>query len=82
MLRRQSIAVQIDGKGSAAQVSIISATGTGNKLDPTKLQVADIYETKSLARVMRRELRKRGVKALKVVCSTELPRKPLEDMPE
>ncbi len=69
-------------RAKAAQVPIISAMGAGNKLDPTKLRVGDIYETKScpLARVMRRELRKRGVKALKVVYSTELPRKPLEDM--
>ena len=54
---------------------VISAMGAGNKLDPTKLQVADIYSTKvcPLARVMRYELRKRGVKRLKVVYSEELP---------
>lgn len=56
-------------------VPLISSMGTGNKLDITKLRVCDIYETSGcpLARVMRRELRKRGVKQLKVVCSTEEP---------
>lgn len=56
-------------------VPLISSMGTGNKLDITKLRVCDIYETSGcpLARVMRRELRKRGVKRLKVVCSTEEP---------
>lgn len=58
-----------------AYVPIISCMGTGNKLDPTKFQVADIYKTKvcPLAKVMRHELKKRGVKALKVVYSEELP---------
>jgi len=56
-------------------ISIISSMGTGNKLDPTLLRVADIYETCicPLARVMRSELRKRDVKSLKVVYSTEEP---------
>jgi tRNA A37 threonylcarbamoyladenosine dehydratase len=51
--------------------------GTGNKLDPTRLLVADIYETSvcPLARVMRHELRKRGIEKLKVVYSKEEPRK-------
>lgn len=59
-------------------VPIISCMGTGNKTDPSKLRVCDIYETEGcpLARIMRRELRKRGVTALKTVCSTELPRRP------
>lgn len=54
-------------------VPIISAMGAGNRLDPTRLSVGDIYETQNcpLARVMRRELRKRGIPALKVVYSTE-----------
>lgn len=58
-------------------VPIISSMGTGNKLDPTKLTVCDIYETKGdpLARVMRRELKKRGVGRLKVVYSSEEPQK-------
>ena len=52
---------------------IISCMGTGNKLDPTKLVVTDIYKTAGcpLAKVMRKELKKRGVKRLKVVYSTE-----------
>ncbi len=56
-------------------VKIISSMGAGNKLDPTKFQVADIYKTSvcPLAKVMRHELKKRGVKKLKVVFSTELP---------
>ncbi len=62
-----------------AEVPIISCMGTGNKLDPARLQVADIYETSvcPLARVMRRELKKRGVERLTVVYSREEPRKPL-----
>ena len=62
-------------------VPIISAMGAGNKLDPTRFRVADVYETSidPLARVMRRELRKRGVRKLKVVYSTEVPMKPLDD---
>lgn len=58
-----------------AGVPVISSMGAGNKLDPTKFQVADIYATKGcpLAKVMRRELRKRGVESLKVVYSTEEP---------
>lgn len=63
-------------------VPIISAMGAGNKMDPTRFEVADIYDTSicPLAKVMRRELRKREVKSLKVVYSKEEPRKPLEDM--
>lgn len=61
-------------------IDIISCMGMGNKLDPTKIQVADIYSTSvcPLARVMRSELRKRGVGSLKVVYSTEAAIKPLE----
>ncbi len=60
----------------AAGVPIISSMGTGNKLDPSCFQVADIYETSvcPLARIMRKECRKRGIKKLKVVYSTEEPR--------
>jgi len=60
-------------------IPIVSSMGAGNKLDPTKFEVADIYETSvcPLARVMRRELRSRGVEDLKVVYSTEKPRRPL-----
>ncbi len=63
-----------------AGVPIISSMGTGNKLDPTKFEVTDIYKTSvcPLARVMRYELKKRGVKRLKVVYSKEEPIKPSE----
>ncbi|MCR5511316.1 MAG: tRNA threonylcarbamoyladenosine dehydratase [Lachnospiraceae bacterium] len=63
-------------------VPIISAMGAGNKMDAGKLKIADIYDTKicPLARVMRRELKKRNVKKLKVVYSDEQPIRPLEDM--
>jgi tRNA A37 threonylcarbamoyladenosine dehydratase len=69
-------------QAQAAGTPIISAMGAGNKLDPTAFQVADIYETSvcPLARVMRKELRKRGIKKLKVVYSQEVPLIPLDDM--
>jgi tRNA A37 threonylcarbamoyladenosine dehydratase len=61
-------------------VPIISSMGAGNKMDPTAFEVADIYKTSvcPLARVMRRELKKRGVKKLKVVYSKEKPLVPME----
>ena len=61
-------------------VPVISSMGTGNKLDPSQLQVADIYATKvcPLAKVMRHELRKRGVSSLKVVYSEEIPVTPAQ----
>ncbi len=61
-------------------IPIISSMGMGNKLDPTKIEVADIHKTSvcPLARVMRRELRKRNVKTLKVVYSKEEPIVPME----
>lgn len=64
------------------KVPIISCMGAGNKLDPTKFEVTDIYKTSvcPLAKVMRKELKARGVKKLKVVYSQELVRKPVEDM--
>ncbi len=64
----------------AAGRPVISAMGTGNKLDPSRLRVSDIYETSvcPLARVMRRELRRRGVEHLKVVWSDEPPLAPVE----
>ncbi len=66
----------------ALQVKIISAMGSGNKLDPTAFQITDISKTQGcpLARVMRKELRKRGIEHLKVVYSTELPRSPIRPM--
>ena len=56
-------------------VPVISSMGTGNKLDPTMLEVADIYETSvcPLARIVRKDLRKRNIEKLKVVYSTEKP---------
>jgi tRNA A37 threonylcarbamoyladenosine dehydratase len=63
-------------------VPVISCMGAGNKLDPSRFRVADIYKTTMcpLAKVMRREMKKRGVKHLKVVFSDEKPRRPIEDM--
>lgn len=64
-------------RASEAGVPLISCMGAGNKLDPTRFQVAEIWDTSGcpLARVMRRELRKRKVPHLKVVYSPEPPRK-------
>ena len=69
-------------KAKEKNVPVISSMGAGNKLDASMFRVADIYKTKvcPLAKVMRRELKKRGVKKLKVVYSEELPTRPLEDM--
>lgn len=66
---------------SIAGTPIISSMGAGNKVDPTAFQVADIYKTSvcPLAKVMRRELKKRGIKKLKVVYSKEMPITPLDD---
>ncbi len=65
-------------RAQKAGVPVISSMGAGNKLDPTRFEVADIYQTSvcPLARVMRRELKARGVKGLKVVYSREEPRTP------
>lgn len=62
-------------------IRIMSSMGTGNKLDPTQFKVTDVFKTKvcPLAKVMRYELRKRGVEKLKVVYSEEVPRKPKAD---
>ncbi|MGE4283192.1 MAG: ThiF family adenylyltransferase [Clostridia bacterium] len=61
-------------------IPVMSSMGAGNKLDPTRFEVTDIYKTSidPLARVMRRELRKRGIESLKVVYSKEEPLTPLE----
>ena len=63
------------------KIPIISSMGTGNKLDPTQFEIADIYQTSvcPLCRVMRRELKKRGIPKLKVVFSKEVPVKREED---
>ncbi|MBQ6843343.1 MAG: tRNA threonylcarbamoyladenosine dehydratase [Agathobacter sp.] len=64
-----------------AGVPIVSSMGAGNKLDPTAFEVADIYKTSvcPLAKVMRKELKARGIKHLKVVYSKEIPLEPIED---
>jgi tRNA A37 threonylcarbamoyladenosine dehydratase len=69
-------------KAEEKKIPIISSMGAGNKLDGSLFQVADIYKTKvcPLAKVMRRELKKRGIKKLKVVYSEEKPIRPIEDM--
>ena len=68
----------------AHNIPVISALGTGNKLDPTKLKLADIYDTKicPLAKVMWKELKKRGITSLDVVYSEEEPIKILDDSRE
>ena len=70
-----SAKIELIVRAHAAGVRIISSMGAGNKLDPTRFEVSDIYKTSvcPLARVMRTELKKRGVKKLKVVYSREEP---------
>ena len=67
-------------KAADANTPIISSMGAGNKLDPTKFEVADIYKTSvcPLAKVMRSECKKRGIKKLKCVYSKEIPITPIE----
>lgn len=74
--------IELVMKAQEKQVPIISSMGAGNKLDGSQFKVADIYKTKvcPLAKVMRRELKKRGVKKLKVVYSEEQPIRPVVDM--
>lgn len=71
--------IQLVMQAREADIPIISSMGTGNKLNPTQLEVTDIYKTSvcPLAKVMRRELKVRGVKELKVVYSKEEPLTPL-----
>lgn len=74
--------IELVMKAKEHNVKIISSMGAGNKLDPTAFRVADIYKTNvcPLAKVMRRELKKRGVDKLKVVYSEEKPLVPIQDM--
>ena len=74
--------IEIILQAKRCNVPVISCMGAGNKLDASAFRVADIYRTKTcpLARVMRREPKKRGVRKLKVVYSEEKPKRPLEDM--
>lgn len=76
--------IEIIMQAKKKEIPVISSMGAGNKLDPTQFQVADIYKTSMcpLAKVMRRELKKRGVDHLKVVYSTEKPVQPVEDCGE
>lgn len=69
-------------RAKESNTPIISCMGAGNKLDPTQFEVADIYKTSvcPLAKVMRKELKARGVKKLKVVYSKEVAKQPLSDM--
>jgi tRNA A37 threonylcarbamoyladenosine dehydratase len=73
--------IELVMRAQAHNVPIISCMGAGNKLDPTRFEVTDIYKTSicPLAKVMRKELKARGVKSLKVVYSKEPARKPLDD---
>lgn len=74
--------IQLVVQAEECKTPIISSMGAGNKLDPTGFEVADIYKTSvcPLAKVMRRELKKRNIKHLKVVYSKEEPIKPAGDM--
>lgn len=74
--------IQLVMQAQESGVPIISSMGAGNKMDATAFEVADIYKTSvcPLAKVMRRELKKRGVKKLKVVYSKEKPLTPIDDM--
>ena len=73
--------IQLVVQAKEAGIPVISAMGAGNKLDPTRFEVADIYSTSidPLARVMRRELKKRGIQSLKVVYSKEKPLRPMAE---
>ena len=73
--------IELVMKAQRDGVPVISCMGTGNKLSPAMLEVSDIYKTSvcPLARVMRQELKKRGVKKLKVVYSKEEPIRPISD---
>lgn len=74
--------IELVMQAQAFQTPIISCMGAGNKMDPTQFEVADIYKTSvcPLAKVMRKELKARGVKKLKVVYSKEAAMEPKEDM--
>lgn len=73
-----SAKIDLAVKASQLDIPIISCMGTGNKLDPSQFKISDIYKTSvcPLCRVMRCELRKRGIKSLNVVWSAEEPLKP------
>lgn len=72
--------LELASRCTALQIRLISAMGSGNKLDPTQFEVTDLSKTSGcpLARVMRKELRRRGIGHLKVVYSREMPISPTE----
>ncbi len=72
--------IELVVRANKLNIPIMSSMGTGNKLDPTRFEVTDIYKTSvcPLAKVMRKELKARGIKKLKVVYSKEEPIKPKE----
>lgn len=74
--------IELVVRANKLKIPIISSMGTGNKLDPTKFEVTDIYKTSvcPLAKVMRKELKSREIKGLKVVYSKEKPIKPDETL--
>lgn len=76
--------IQLVLQAQEAGVPIISSMGTGNKLNPMELEIEDIYKTSvcPLAKVMRRELKKRGIKSLKVLYSKEEPKTPIREYAE
>lgn len=77
-----SAKIELVKDANALNIPIISAMGTGNKLDPTKFEITDISKTSvcPLAKIMRKELRNRGIKKLKVLYSKEEPIKPDDDV--
>ena len=76
--------IELVKRANKLNIPIISCMGTGNKLDPTRFEVTDIFKTSvcPLAKVMRKELKNRGIKKLKVVYSKEEPIKPAECVEE
>lgn len=76
--------IELVVRANKLNIPIISSMGTGNKLDATKFEVTDIYNTSicPLAKVMRKELRARNIEKLKVVYSKEVPIKPEESLAE
>jgi len=70
--------IKLIEKANAENVKIITATGAGNKLDPTKFEIADIYKTSvcPVCKILRKELKQRNIKKLKVLYSKEIPQKP------
>ena len=77
-----SAKIELVLKAQEHNIPIISSMGARNKVDPTQFKITDIYKTKvcPLAKVMRRELKKRHVKKLKVVYSEEKPIRPIDDL--